>query len=86
MASAYVPPETISTEKRRLGQKATVAGAVLAGLGVIGIGLSTILKVVWLGILGGPIGALSWLALIIGAGLFIYGFLQIKAARESRSL
>ena len=86
MANAYVPPESISAEKRRLGQKATVAGAVLAGLGVIGIGLSTILKVVWLGILGGPIGALSWLALIIGVAVFVYGFLQIKAARESRSL
>ena len=86
MANAYTPPETINAEKRRFGQKATVAGAVLAGFGALGILLATILKVVWLGILGGPIGALSWLALIVGAALFVYGFLQIKSAHENRPL
>lgn len=86
MANAYIPPETINAEKRRFGQKATVAGAVLAGFGVLGIVLATILKVVWLGILGGPIGGLSWLALFIGAGLFVYGYLQIKSAHADRSL
>ncbi len=45
----------------------------------------TVLKITWvLGFLGGPIGGLAWLAVLVGGGLFVYGFLQIKEARESR--
>jgi len=81
MTNAYTPPETEAIEKRRGGQKLTLAGAVLFGAGVIGIVLATVLKVVWLGILGGPIGAISWLALIIGAVCFVSGFSMIRSAR-----
>jgi hypothetical protein len=87
MANAYTPPETINAEQRRWGQKLVLAGVVLAGAGVIGIVLAIVLKITWiLGFLGGAVGGLSWLALLIGAGLFVYGFLQIKAAHGNRSL
>jgi len=82
MANAYTSPETANVEKRRNGQKLTLVGAVLAGGGVIGIVLATVLKITWiLGFLGGAIGGLSWLALIVGAGCFYYGFTLIKSAR-----
>jgi hypothetical protein len=80
MANAYTPPEAEAGRKRADGQKLTLAGVVLAGAGIAGIVISTLLKVVWLGILGGPIAGLSWLALIVGVGLFVWGFQMIKAA------
>lgn len=87
MANAYTSPEAARVEKRRWGQKLTLAGAVLAGAGVLGIILAVVLKITWiLGFLGGAIGGLSWLAVLVGAGLFVYGSLQIKAAHETRSL
>jgi hypothetical protein len=83
MANAYTSPEATNAQKRRWGQKLTLAGVVLAGFGVLGIVLATVLKITWiLGFLGGAIGGLSWLAVLGGAGLFVYGFLQIKEARE----
>ena len=86
MANAYTSPEAANVEKRRWGQKLTLAGAVLAGAGVLGIILAVVLKITWiLGFLGGAIGGLSWLAVIAGVGLFLYGFLQIKSARENRA-
>ena len=82
MANAYTSPEAVSVEKRRMGQKLTLIGAVLAGGGIVGIVLATVLKITWiLSFLGGAIGGLSWLALIVGAGLFYYGFTLIKSAR-----
>jgi vacuolar-type H+-ATPase subunit I/STV1 len=81
MANAYTSPEAANVEKRRAGEKLTTFGVILGAGGLIGIIVSTILKVVWLGILGGPIAGLSWLALIVGVVLFIVGFNQIKAAR-----
>jgi hypothetical protein len=70
-----------------MGRKLTTAGVVLAGFGILGIVLAMVLKITWLlGFLGGPIVGLSWLALLVGAGLFVYGFLQIKSAHENRSL
>jgi hypothetical protein len=87
MANAYTSPEAANAEKRRFGQKLTVAGAVLAGFGILGIVLATVLKITWvLGFLGGPLGGLAWLAVLVGGGLFVYGFIQIKSAHESRSL
>ena len=87
MANAYTPPETINAEKRRWGQKLTLAGVVLAGFGALGIVLATVLKITWiLGFLGGAVGGLSWLAVLVGAGLFVYGYLQIKSAHANRSL
>jgi hypothetical protein len=62
----------------------TLLGAVLVILGGVGIILSTILKVVWLGILGGPLGGLAWLALLVGGGVFWWGFTTIRDARASR--
>ena len=62
----------------------TLLGAVLVILGGVGIILSTILKVVWLGILGGPLGGLAWLALLVGGGVFWWGFSTIRDARASR--
>lgn len=87
MANAYTSPEAANVEKRRWGQKLTVAGAVIAGFGILGIVLATVLKITWvLGFLGGPLGGLAWLAVLVGGGLFVYGFLQIKSAHENRSL
>jgi hypothetical protein len=86
MANAYTSPEAANAEKRRFGQKLTVAGAVIAGFGLLGIVLATVLKITWvLGFVGGPLGGLAWLAVLVGGGLFVYGFLQIKAAHENRS-
>jgi vacuolar-type H+-ATPase subunit I/STV1 len=81
MANAYTSPEAANVEKRRTGEKLTTFGVILGAAGLIGIVVSTVLKAVWLGILGGPIAGLSWLALIVGVVLFIVGFNQIKAAR-----
>jgi hypothetical protein len=81
MASLYTPPEAINARKRSDGGRLTLAGAVLCSAGGIGIIVSTILKVIWLGILGGPIATLSWLALIVGVVCFVLGFNLIKDAR-----
>jgi hypothetical protein len=87
MANAYTSPEAANVEKRRWGQKLTLAGAVIAGFGVLGILLAVVLKITWiLGFLGGAIGGIAWLAVLVGGGLFVYGFLQIKSAHENRSL
>lgn len=87
MANAYTSPDAANVEKRRLGQKLTLAGAVIAGFGILGIVLATVLKITWiLGFLGGPLGGLAWLAVLVGGGLFVYGFLQIKSAHANRSL
>jgi hypothetical protein len=80
----YTPPEAVNARKEAQGRQMTVIGAVLMGLGVIGIVLSTVLKAVWLGILGGPIGGLSWLALLVGGGVFWWGFSSIRDARANR--
>lgn len=81
MANAYTSPEAANVEKRRNGEKLTTLGVIVGGAGLVGIVLSTILKAVWLGILGGPIAVLSWPALIAGVVMFVVGFNQIKAAR-----
>ena len=47
----------------------------------LGIVLSVILKVVWLGVLGEPISALSWIALIAGGICFWLGFSRIRSTR-----
>jgi hypothetical protein len=87
MANAYTPPEAILARKRSDGQKLTTAGVVLAGFGILGIVLATILKITWiLSFLGGAVAGLSWLAVFGGGGLFVWGFLQIKAAHEERPL
>lgn len=83
MASVYTPPEAERARMRSDGQKLTLWGAVLAGAGLVGIFLSMVLKAVFLGILGGPIASLSWLALLGGAGLFVWGFNKIKDARSA---
>ena len=80
----YTPPEATNARKEAQGRQMTLIGAVLVGFGGIGIMLSTVLKAVWLGILGGPVGALSWLALLIGAGVFGWGFTMIRDARANR--
>jgi len=87
MANAYTSPDAANVEKRRMGQKLTLAGAVIAGFGILGIVLATVLKITWiLGFLGGPLSGLAWLAVLVGGGLFVYGFLQIKSAHVNRSL
>lgn len=80
----YTPPEAINARKEAQGRQMTLLGAVLVILGGVGIILSTILKVVWLGILGGPLGGLAWLALLVGGGVFWWGFSTIRDARASR--
>ncbi len=80
----YTPPEATNARKEAQGRQMTLLGAVLVILGGVGIILSTILKVVWLGILGGPLGALAWLALLVGGGVFWWGFSTIRDARASR--
>lgn len=83
MANAYTPPETVRARLRSDGQKLTLWGAVLAGGGLAGIIVSMVLHAVFLGILGGPIASLSWLALIVGAGLFFWGYTKIRDARDA---
>lgn len=80
----YTPPETTHARKEAQGRQLTLLGAVLIGLGGIGIILSSVLKAVWLGILGGPIGGLAWLSLLAGAGVFWWGFTTIRDARANR--
>jgi hypothetical protein len=80
--NAYTSPDSEAVHKRRNGQKLTLAGAVLGIVGAIGVVLSTVLNVVWLGVLGGPIGFLSWAALILGGVAFVAGFNMIKSARR----
>ena len=80
----YTPPEAINARKEAQGRQMTLLGAVLVILGGVGIILSTILKVVWLGILGGPLGGLAWLALLVGGGVFWWGFSTIRDARANR--
>ena len=80
----YTPPEAINARKEAQGRQMTLLGAVLVILGGVGIILSTILKVVWLGILGGPLGGLAWLALLVGGGVFWWGFTTIRDARATR--
>ncbi len=80
----YTPPEAINARKEAQGRQMTLLGAVLVILGGVGIILSTILKVVWLGILGGPLGGLAWLALLVGGGVFWWGFTTIRDARANR--
>ena len=80
--SMYVPPELENARKRAQGQKLFVWGAIAAGAGCVGSLLSVVLKVVWLGVLGGPIGALSGLALLVGLVCLAVGFTQIKASRR----
>jgi hypothetical protein len=80
----YIPPEAINARKEAQGRQMTLLGAVLVILGGIGIILSTVLKAVWLGILGGPLGALAWLALLVGGGVFWWGFTTIRDARATR--
>jgi hypothetical protein len=84
VTARYVPDDLKAVEKDRTGRKLVVYGVIAFGAGVIGTVLATILKVVWLGILGGPIGGLSWLAMVAGAACAIGGFLMVKAAREAR--
>lgn len=80
----YTPPEAINARKEAQGRQMTLLGAVLVILGGIGIILSTVLKAVWLGVLGGPLGALAWLALLVGGGVFWWGFTTIRDARATR--
>ncbi|MBI1358754.1 MAG: hypothetical protein GC155_00545 [Alphaproteobacteria bacterium] len=80
--SSYAPPELDAARKRASGQKLFVFGVIAAGIGCVGTLLSVVLKVVWLGILGGPIGALSGLALLAGIVCMAIGFFQIKSARR----
>jgi hypothetical protein len=85
MASYYTPPEAILAQKRADGKKFATFGAITAGFGVLGIVVGAVLNVVFLGILGGPLAGLGWLAVLVGAGLFAYGFFQIKSAHEART-
>ena len=85
MASYYTPPEAEIAQTRAQAKKLTTLGATIGGLGVLGIGISVILNVLFLGILGGPLGSLSWLAAIVGGGIFVYGYLQMKSAHETRT-
>lgn len=80
--TAYISPEEAAVQQRRESRKLTLVGAVLAGAGAVGIVLSVILNVVWLGVLGEPISALSWIALITGAVCFWLGYTKIKATRQ----
>lgn len=81
MPHAYTPPEAVAVQKRRDGKKLTVAGAVLLGAGAAGVLLSAVLNVAWLGVLGDPINALSWLALVVGGVCLWLGYSRIKSAR-----
>ena len=85
MASYYTPPEGMAAQKRADGKKFATFGAITAGFGVLGIVVGAVLQVVFLGILGGPLAGLGWLAVVVGGGLFAYGFLQIKSAHETRT-
>jgi hypothetical protein len=83
MRQEYVPPEQAAAQTRSWGYRLMPIGAVVFGLGVVGILVAVVLKAVWLGVLGGPIASLSWLALIAGGACFLYGFSKAKAAKAS---
>jgi hypothetical protein len=83
MTNPYTPPELVAVQKRREGKQLTLAGAVILGAGVIGILLSVVLNVVWLGVLGEPVGALSWLAVIAGGACLWLGYGRIRSARRA---
>ena len=85
MAGYYTPPEGIVAQKRADGKKFATFGAITAGFGVLGIVIGAVLQVVFLGILGGPLASLGWLAVVVGGGLFAYGYIQIKSAHETRT-
>lgn len=85
MASYYTPPEGIAAQKRADGKKLTTFGAMAAMAGVAGIILGAVLKVLFLGFIGGPLASLGWLAVIVGGAAFAYGYIQIKSAHETRS-
>ncbi len=80
--NAYTSPDEAAVHERRIGRKLTLVGVLLAGAGAVGIVLSMILNVVWLGVLGEPISVLSWVALIAGAVCFWLGFTRIRASRQ----
>jgi hypothetical protein len=81
--NAYIPPELANARKRAQGQKLITFGAIAAGAGCIGALLSFVLKVVWLGILGAPIGFLSSLAVVIGVICMAAGYTQVKSSRNN---
>jgi hypothetical protein len=85
MANAYTPPEGAAAQKRAEAKKLTTAGVIVGGLGLAGIVVSTVLNLLFLGIIGGPLGSLSWLAVLGGGGLFVYGYLQMKSVHETRA-
>jgi hypothetical protein len=84
MRSAYTSPDAEAGRKRSLGHKLMPLGAIAMGAGVVGVVISSVLKAVWLGILGGPISFVSWIALLGGAAALWYGFSQVKASRRGR--
>ena len=75
--TAPIPPleERESIEQR--------VARTLRELIVAGIVVSMVLKAVFLGILGGPIASLSWLAVVVGVGLFFWGYTKIRDARSA---
>lgn len=84
----YTPPEAISARDGAFGRKLTLIGAVMTGLGGIGILAMSIINVVSFGLLGiltGPIAGLAWLSLIGGVVVFVIGFNKIRTAREGRN-
>ena len=85
MANAYTPPEGAAAQKRAEAKKLTTAGVIVGGLGFAGIVVSAVLNLLFLGIIGGPIASLGWLAVLVGGGLFAYGFFQIKSVHETRT-
>ena len=83
MASAYTPPEAERARLRADGKKLTLWGALLAGGGLAGIIVSVVLKVVFLGILGGA-AAFGFIGLVLGPIILVTAgsLLRVFSRRE----
>jgi hypothetical protein len=83
----YTPRETTNAREQAFGRKLTLIGAVLTGIGGIGILATAIINAIsfnLLGILTGPISGLAWLSLVAGVAVFVWGFTKIRDARAAR--
>ncbi|MEZ5938299.1 MAG: hypothetical protein R3C52_08770 [Hyphomonadaceae bacterium] len=77
----YAPPESEAASRRAMGRRLLPLGLIAAAGGIVGIFVSMVLKAIWLGILGGPVAFLSWIALIGGVAAAWYGYTLSSSGR-----
>lgn len=82
MTAHYEPEEMTGVHHRRRAKMLIPLGVVLVGAGLVGGVLATVLKVAWLGLLGGPVGVLSWIAMLVGGACLLIGGLSLANTRR----